>query len=29
MNESEDCIEEWVFVQLFVFSDLLKFFLDG
>src|SRR5271170_2991985 len=29
MNERERCIEEWVFVQLFVFSDLLKFFLDG
>src|ERR1700722_15457280 len=29
MNEREHCIEEWVFVQLFVFSDLLKFFLDG
>src|SRR5208282_139517 len=29
MNEREHCIEEWVFVHLFVFSDLLKFFLDG
>ena len=29
MNEREHCIEEWVFVQLFVFADLLKFFLDG
>src|SRR5580692_1161128 len=29
MNERERCVEEWVFVQLFVFSHLLKFCLDG
>src|ERR1700691_1412219 len=29
MNERERCIEEWVFVQLFVFSDLRNLCLDG
>src|SRR5271169_2008251 len=29
INERQRCVEEWVFVQLFVFSHLLKFRLDG
>ena len=29
MNEGQRCVEEGVFVQLFVLSHLLKFCLDG